>query len=576
MDNTRVAEILGEIAELMDIKGENSFKVRAYEKAAKAVGAVAGPLSDYLEQDALETIPGIGKGIAARIGEMLEDGGSALLEELRDEFPPQILSLMKVPGLGPRKAAQLYRGLGIGNIQELKEAASLGRIASLKGFGKKTEEKILRGIDIVSAYAGRLPLGVVLPLARDIINKLSKIKGVIKVVETGSVRRRKETVGDLEIIAAAGAHDFGGIMDSFSQAAVISEIHSRERNRIRLKTADNFLVSLRLVEPDQFGAALVRFTGSKEHADSLQETAKNKGIGTLGNSILDIPGGEEEIIYSALGMEYIPPEIRENKGEITGAAEHKLPILVTPEDIKGDLHIHTNYTDGMNTIEEMVKAAIACGYEYIAVSDHSQSLKVAGGLSPERLKAQQKEIDEVGAAYPGFRIFKAAEVDILPDGKLDYDEETLKNFDFVIGSIHSYFNQDIDTMTKRILCAMEDPRLLILGHPSGRLIGSRNELKINWDEVLKAAAKRRVILEINSFPERLDLNDERCRKAKEMGIKVSINTDSHSINHLKFVEYGVMVARRGWLDKKDVLNTMKSKELENWLAERSEFLKGLK
>ena len=577
MENSEISRIFDEIAELLDLKGENSFKVKAYQKAARTVDSLAQPLSDFKSIKELTQIPGIGQSIAEKIMEIVATGDCRLHQELKSEFPPQILVLLSVPALGPKKAAILYRELGIGNLEELKTAAQADTISGIKGFGAKTQENILKGIELVTSTSGRKSIAQALPLARELLKILSQLPQVSAASEAGSLRRRKETIGDIDLLVASEQPQ--AVMDYFVKLPWVKKIIAHGETKSSVLTAQGLQIDLRVVGEASYGAALQYFTGSKDHNVELRGRAKDLElkINEYGvfrqNQPNSLAGRTEEEVYKTIGLPYIPPEIREARGEIEAALKHQLPRLVDLKEIKGDFHIHSNFSDGSADIGEMARAAKALGYQYLVLTDHSQSLKIAGGLTPERLREQQKQIDEWQEKLKPFRIFKGTEIDILADGSLDYPPEVLKSFDIVIVSIHSLMKMDKAAMTRRIITAVENPYTTILGHPTGRLIGQRDEFEVDWEAIYPVCAKNQVALEINAFPDRLDLRDIYCQRAKEFGCIFTIGTDSHSTGHLHHMEYGVFVARRGWLEKSEILNCLPLEELEKWIQQRKKKLK---
>lgn len=574
MDVHNIAEIFFEIAEFLEMKGENPFKVRAYDKAARIIDGLTRPIEYYAEKGELESIPGIGKSIAEKIAEILKTSKCQYYEDLKKEFPPAILTLMNIQGLGPKKAYVLYKELKIGSVEELEKAAREGRLRDLKGFGKKTEENILKGIEMAKSQGGRLLIGGALPMAEEIIAHLKKLPEVRAISEAGSLRRRKETIGDIDILVAS--NDSKPIMDAFVRLPLVKEILAKGDTKASVLTTANLQVDLRVVSPESYGAALQYFTGSKEHNIKLRTMAEAMGYKINEYGVFRVKdnkkmaGETEESVYKVLDLQMIPPEIRESGEEIKAARKGEIPRLVELEDIKGDLHVHSHWSDGVNTFEELAEQAQSIGYEYVGLSDHSQSLKVAKGLTPERMKKQGKEVDELNKKFKNFTILKGVELDILSDGKLDFEDELLEKLDIVTASVHSHFKQDKKTMTDRLCSACKNPNVDIIGHPSGRIIGQREGYEVDWDDFLKTAAKTKTAVEINSFPERLDLRDIYCKELKDLGGKVAINTDAHNIHQFGWMKFGVSVARRGWLESKDVLNTYGKDKLMKWLKSRKE------
>ncbi|MBI2252116.1 MAG: DNA polymerase/3'-5' exonuclease PolX [Armatimonadetes bacterium] len=572
MDNSQIAKVFYQIAEFLEMKEENPFKIRAYEKAARTIESYSKPIMLFKSKEELEKIPGVGESIAEKIIEILNNGACRFLEELKEEFPPEILTLNEIPGLGPKKSLQLYKELKIKNIQDLEKSALSGKIRNLKGFGEKTESAILKGIELKKQYKGRLSIGTALPISLEIIESLkNKIKNLL-ISEAGSLRRRKDNIGDIDILASGDNNKL--IIESFIKLPLVKELKVKGETKVSILTLDNLQVDLRVVEKESFGAALQYFTGSKQHNIELRQMAESKGfkINEYGifklKSNQKIAGAKEEEIYQVLGLPYIPPEIRETGEEIKIALKDQLPNLINLKDLKGDLHFHSNYSEGVNTLEEIAASGQEFGYNYIALTDHSQSLKVANGMPPEKLKEQIKKIRALNKKLKNFQILAGAEVDILIDGALDYPDNLLKELDLVVGSIHSHFKQDSALLTKRICKAMQNPYLNIIAHPSGRLLGEREELNLNWEEIFKTSAETNTALEINAYPQRLDLKDLYCREAKVYGCKFAVSTDSHNINSINSIKYGINVARRGWLEKTDVINTKSLKELLIWLKSK--------
>jgi DNA polymerase (family X) len=571
MQNQELAKYFWEIARWLEIKGENPFKVRAYETAARTIEGMAEPLDKFSDIGNLEKIPGVGKSIAEKILEIITTGECKFLKELQSQFPPGMLELLKVPGLGPKKAARIYHELGIGDIESLKQSAAGAQIRNLAGFGAKEEENILKGIELLSANSGRMTLGTALPLAEQIMAQLHTITAVLDLSEAGSLRRRRDTIGDIDILISSLKPL--EVIEYFSHLPEVKEVIAKGDTKCSIRTSGNIQADLRVVAPESYGAALQYFTGSKEHNILLRRLSEAQNFKINEYGIFKMPeeekrgGAREEEIYNVLGLDWIPPEIREGSDELLLAGQHRLPRLVEQADLKGDLHLHSLWSDGIDSIETLADQALTLGYEYLAVTDHSVSLHIARGLSSERVLQKKAEVEELQQKpkYKKLKILMGTEVDILPDGELDYPVEVLGLFDIVIGAIHSHFKQDAETMTKRLLTALQNPYLRFISHPSGRLIGQRDELNIDWETFLQAAAKAGVVLEINSFPDRLDLRDIYCRRFKALGGKLAINTDAHSAMQLGYIGFGVSVARRGWLEAKDIVNTNSWEEFSKWL-----------
>lgn len=560
-----MAKLLYEIAELLAFKDENVFKIRAYEKAAQTI--------EYLNRDIAEEIksgrkiPGVGESIAEKIKEYLTDGKITYLEELKKEIPEGLLEIMKIPGLGPKRTKILYEKLKIQNKDDLLKAVQAHRLRELESFGEKLEENIFRGLKSFSPADERMLISTALTIAERIIGELQKT-GVKKISEAGSLRRRQETIRDIDILVATNSNQ--KVLDKFCS---LGRVQARGETKASILTEENIQVDLRVVKEDEYGSALQYFTGSKEHNIALRKIAISQGkkineYGLFTRSGKRIAGNTEEEIYQQLGLSYIPPELRQDQGEIELAKENKLPRLLELKDILGDTHIHTSYSDGHMSIEEVVEYARKLGYKWIGICDHSRSLKVAKGLSIETLQKKILEIRQVAKKNPDIEILVGAEVDILADGTLDYPDDVLEQLDLVIAAVHSNFKQDENTMTERIIRAMKNPNVDIISHPTGRLLKKRPPYQVNIEKIIAAAAETKVALEINAFPERLDLPDVWCRRAKEKGVLLAIGTDAHFLSQMEYMRYGVFVARRGWLTKENVLNTRTFSELRKILNRR--------
>ena len=553
-----------EIAILLDMEGVQ-FKPRAYEKAAYAVEAVEQPLSELYRKEgikAIEAIPGVGKAIAEKIIALIQTGRLPYYQELKQKVPVDLANLTAIEGLGPKMIKALYDHLGIKTVEELEKAAQEGKIRHLPHFGEKSEQKILKGIAFLKKSSGRFTLGVALPLVLEIEGRLEKIKGVKHVAIAGSIRRRKETIGDGDILVVSSQPDL--VMDVLVKMPEVVHIHGKGHTKSSVKLNNGMDVDVRVVEEKSFGAALNYFTGSKDHNIVLRRIAQEKNLKLneygvyRGEKVL--AGVTEEEVYEVLGLPYIPPELRENSGEIEAAIAGKLPDLIDYDDLKGDLQTQTNWTDGANSIEEMVQEAKRLGLEYIAITDHTKSLAMTGGSDEKKLQQQMAVIDELNKKLRGITILKGAEVNINKDGTLDIADDTLAKLDVVGVAVHSHFNLSREEMTRRVIRAMENPHADILFHPTGRLIQKREPYDIDIDEVIKTAKRTGTVLEIDGYPDRLDLKDEHVRKAVEAGVKLVIDTDAHNVNHLSFLHYGIATARRGWAKKSDILNTKSLKE----------------
>lgn len=560
MDNAEIARFFYEIAELLELKGANPFRIRSYFRAAQTIETLTENLAGLAAAGKLCDLPGIGESMAQKIAELLQTGKLRFYQDLKKEFPAGILELLKIPGIGPKHAARLYKELGVKNVNDLAAAARAGRIKDLPGLGEKAQQNILAGIEQYKHFSGRFTLDKAQTMAAILIGYLKSWPEVKKVAAAGSLRRWKETIGDLDILVVSQKP--AKLMNRFSQMKEVKKILAQGPTKASIRLTMGLQVDLRAVAAASYGAALHYFTGSKEHNIRIRSLAITKGLKINEYGIFKvkgnkkIAGAEETEIFGTLGLDFIPPELREDRGEIAAAASHQLPKLIGLGDIKGDLHLHSQASDGVSSIEAMAEAARSRGYRYIAITDHSQSAKYAHGLEPERLLEQIKQIDKINANLANFRILKGSEVDIKPDGSLDFPEELLSKLDLVIGAVHSNFKMDRQTMTARIVKAMQDPRLKILAHPSGRLLGLRDPYQVDLEAVIAAAKKYGTILELNAHPKRLDLTDIYCQRAKKEGVLVVISTDAHSPAQLNNMAYGLATARRGWLEAKNVVNTL--------------------
>ncbi len=573
MKNKDIAALFGEIADILELRGENVFRINAYRRGAQTVEGLARPIEDAAAENALTELPGIGKDLASKIAEFIETGEIRYLNELREETPAILLDMLRIPGVGPKTAVRLHEELGVSSLEELRRAAIDHRIQNLPKMKAKTEENILKGLEFLSRALGRTPIGAALPLARRIVAELEKRPDVKKVEAAGSLRRFRETVGDIDILCASPSPE--KVIAAFARLEEVSRVLAEGSTKGSVVTRDGIQIDLRVVEESSFGSALNYFTGSKEHNIRLREIAIERGLklseygvfrgakgaGRAGAKEIRVAGKTEEEVYRALGLPYIPPEIREDSGEIEAARAGSLPRLVELSDIRGDLHCHSSYSDGEATLEEIASAARKRGYSYMLITDHSQGLHVANGLSPARLRRQMDEIDSVNDRLRGFRLLKGSEVDILPDGSLDMREDLLERLDLVYVAVHSNFKMKRDAMTRRVVAAIDHPRAHILAHPTGRLIGVRDAYEIDMAEVFAAAARAGTAIEINAHPARLDLDSGSCRLASAAGVKIAIGTDTHVLPELQNIIYGVGTARRGWLTKENILNTRTARQL---------------
>jgi DNA polymerase (family 10) len=569
MRNEEVVAMLEETADLMEIAGENPFKARAYRRAADAIAALKEPVEELVRTKRLNQIEGVGESIARDITEFLQKGTTTRLEQLRQKYPPQLRKLLEIQGVGPRTVAMLYERLGIVTVDELEAAAKAGKLTKLPGMGEQKVRNILEGIQLWRQQQGRVPLHIALAIAERIVARLRELPQVEQILPAGSLRRWKETVGDLDILVAT--RDSEPVMERFVKLPEVQKVLAHGTTKSSVLMANNLQVDLRAVDPESFGAASQYFTGSKAHNIALRNRALKLGLtineyGVFREATGEKVAGEtEEGVYEVVGLLWIPPELREDRGELEAAERRALPRLVTLEDIRGELHCHTKWSDGANTVEEMARAARERGYEYLAITDHSPPM--GWGVKPENFRKLIREIRQVSERL-GFPILAGIEVDIAPDGSLHMDEDILRQLDIVIASVHSAMKMSREEMTKRIVKAMENPLVHILGHPTGRLINQRPPYEVDLEALVERARQTGVALEINGSPERLDLNDENARYAKEAGVLLSLGTDAHHDDHLDFMRFAVAVARRAWCEPANILNTRSYEQLRDWLRAR--------
>ena len=581
MENLEISSVLDHLADLLEIQGANPFRVRAYRNAVRTIQGLTRPLADMVAQgEDLTELPAIGKDMAGHIQELLGTGRLGVLHEVSREVPPTLAELMRLDGVGPKKARRLWDELGVTSIDELDEALQGGGVEALDGFGTKSAEKMARAIQDLRQHMGRFLLSDADEFVRPLLRYLQEAPGVERVEVAGSYRRRKETVGDIDILVLC-QEDAAGLMDRFTGYPGAERVEAAGDTRGRILLSSGLPVDIRIVPRESFGAALHYFTGSKEHNVAVRGLGVRKGLRineygvfregeeAKGDPVGERLGGDrEEDVFQAVGLSWIPPVLREDRGETEAAREGRLPRLVSPGDIRGDLQMHSTWSDGKNSLKEMAQACQELGYEYLAVTDHSQAVTVARGLRPDRVRAQWGEMEEVRQEVPGVRLFRSLEIDILKDGSLDMPDDILDELDLVLVSVHSFMDMDRATMTRRVIRAMEHPGVDILAHPTGRILNRRRPFELDVEEVLQAAAALDVAVELNAHPKRLDLHDLHLRRAKELGVKVAINTDAHSTRELLLMSYGVDQACRGWLEPEDVLNTLPLAEMESWKDRR--------
>ena len=568
MQNREIASIFHELADLLEIQEENPFKIRAYRNAARMLEGLGDSLEEMVKKgEDLTKLPGIGEKLSQKITEIVQTGKLQKLERLRKQVPHSLRALLSIEGLGPKRVKILYEKLHISDPDALKEAAKAHKISKLSGFGAKTEEKILKGLRLLKQEGVRHLFAEAEPIVKDLKAFLQKAPGVLRVEAAGSFRRRKETVGDLDILCTA--KDPQKVIDYFTTYEKVAEIISAGSTRSTIVLKNALQIDLRVVEEESYGAALHYFTGSKTHVIAVRQIAIDKGLKINEYGVFKgenaIASKTEEAVYASVGLPFIEPELRENRGELEAAQEGKLPRLVTQSDLKGDLHMHTTYSDGMHTIQDMAQKAQNLGYDYIAVTDHSATLSIVQGMDPEKARKQFEEIDALNATFQNFRILKGMEVDILEDGSLGMEDEILRELNIALGAIHFKFKLSKKEQTKRLLKAIQNPYIHGIAHPTGRLIGKREALYLDLPTIFHAIKEEGKFLEINAQPERLDLNDILIKEAKEAGIKFSIATDAHASVQLEYMHYGINQARRGWLEKKDVINTLSLSELKSIL-----------
>lgn len=570
MDKNTVADILDEIGTLLELKGENPFKTRAYGNAARTLRGLTENLHELVVENRLRQVKGIGEALAEKITELVTTGRLNYYENLRASFPSGLMDMLRIPGFGPKKAKRLFEELGIGSIEDLEKACKADRLSGLEGFGAKSQQKILEGIQQIRQFSGRHLFHIAAHAALPLFDAVEKHPKIIRAELAGSLRRHKETIKDIDIVASCKDADRDAIFEFFIKLPGVQSVIAKGETKSSVLLENGIPADLRLLKDAQFPYLLHHFTGSAEHNIAMRGYAQKLGIKVSEHGLFRgaklIPCKTEADIFAALGMQYVPPEMREDMGEVEAALQNAIPNLIEKKDLRGVLHCHSTYSDGSNTMREMAEACKALGFEYLGISDHSMSVYYANGLQPARVKAQHKEIDKLNAELKGFRIFKGTECDILPDGRLDYPDEVLASFDFVVASIHSSMNMTEEKATQRIIKAMQHPAVRILGHPTGRLLLGRDGYPVNHRKVIDAAAELGVCIEINASPYRFDLDWRHCKYARDKGVPISINPDAHNRDGIADIFFGVGIARKGWLRKQDVLNTKNTKELAKWFS----------
>ncbi|MFG3289015.1 DNA polymerase/3'-5' exonuclease PolX [Streptomyces sp. NPDC048179] len=571
--NDEVAALLQEYADLISITGGDAFKARVYEKAARSVGGHHADVAT-LDLKGLQEIPNVGKSIAQKVREYLDSGSVTAVEELRARIPDGVRRLTAIPTLGPKKAMAVYEELGVSSVEELADAIRDERLRDLKGFGPKTEENILHGIELLRSSGGRVQIDVAMELAEDIVGALSGVAGCERCAYAGSLRRMRETIGDIDILAAAG--ESAPLMAAFTRLPYVTEVIGQGGTKTSVRTRKGLDVDLRVVPPDSWGAALQYFTGSKAHNIRTREIAVRQKLKLSEYGLFDVESGEkivsatEEEVYARLGLPWIPPTLREDRGEIESGLRDELPELVTEADLRGDLHTHTDLTDGLAPLEEMAEAAAARGYAYYAVTDHAPDL-VMQRMTDERMLAQRERVRALDGTYPtkgrrgGLRLLHGTELNIGPEGEVDWPGDFLAGFDLCVASVHSHFKQSRERLTRRLVRACENPYVNIIGHPTTRLIGKRPGIDADLDAVFEACARTGTALEINAHPHRLDLRDEDILRARRHGVRFAVNSDAHAVPHLANMRYGIGTAQRGWLTGDDVINTWPERRLRTFL-----------
>lgn len=576
MDNVAVARALEDLADLQELSGIAVFKVRAFRGAARAIEGLSENIADLTRDGKLKDVRGVGEGVARRIKELLESGKIAEAEELREKLPPGLVALMNLPGVGLKTAQQVWKERAITSVDELEAAAKAGKLRDLPRFGQKREEKLIVAIDAWRKRAAapkRRPMAEAMLVAEALVERMRRVTGVVACEFAGSLRRRAETVGDLDILVSAKADDTPAIMEAFAGAPEVVEVLGRGDTKTSVVLDGGLQADLRVVPHESWGAAMQYFTGSKDHNVAMRTIAVKKKLKVSEYGVFDasgakIAGADEASVYEAIGLRWMPPELRENRGEIEASVAGSLPKLVELSDVRGDLHMHTTETDGKSSLEQMAEAARTAGRSYVAITDHSETLTFVRGLGKDRLRAQRKRIREVEESLGGtIRLFAGLEADILGDGRLDVEDE-LPELEWVVGSVHTHFQMTREEMTKRVVRAIESGKMDCLGHPTGRQLGWREPYAIDMEAVLAAMKRTGVAIEMNSSPSRLDIDEHTARMARDAGVPVVLNSDAHGVRELTHLRYGIGIARRAWLSAEHVLNTRTAAQLQEWRAAR--------
>jgi DNA polymerase (family 10) len=572
VNNRQIAEVFSAMADILDIQGANYHRVMAYRRAAESIAALGRPVEEIWQREELTSIPGIGSTLASKIDELMRTGELEAYQALRSQVPEGVVAMLQVSGIGPKSAARFWKELGITSVAALERAAEAGRLRDLHGFGAKSEQNVLHGIELLKRRTGRTRLGDAWPLAQEMLAALRDMPGIVQAAPAGSLRRMRETVGDLDLLVASS--DPQSVMERFTQMPQVEEVMLSGATKTSIRTRDGFQVDLRVLEPDRWGTALQYFTGSQAHNIRLRGLALDRGLSLSEYALKreDDSAGSYEIlcsseaeVYAALDLPLIPPELREDRGEIEMALQQNLPDLIALDDLQGDLQFHTTSSDGHHSLLEMAEAARACGLSYALVTDHSHGLGVTGGLTPENLEEQRAEIAAVNERLDGtFRVLAGVEVEVRADGSLDLPDDVLAGLDLVVAAVHTGLRQDREQMTARMLAAINHPHVDIIAHPTGRLIGEREGADLDMEAVFQAAAQACTALEVNAHPARLDLRDVHVKRAVELGVNLVISSDAHAVEGFEKLHFGVATARRGWASAADVLNTRSVEELLDW------------